>query len=56
MRLVDNAKLINIKSNSFDIRFTIDGGDMTYRVIVDESNNPFFGGLFTKFRLPETLY
>ena len=52
MRLVDNAKLINIKSNSFDIRFTIDGGDMTYRVIVDESNNPFFGGLFTKFRLP----
>lgn len=56
MRLVDSAKLMNIKSNSFDIRFTIDSGDMTYRVLVDESNNPFFGGLFTKFRLPETLY
>lgn len=47
---------MNVKPNSFEVRFTIDGGDMTYRVQIDESNNPFFGGLFTRFRLPETLY
>lgn len=56
MRLIDSGKLMNVKPNSFDVRFTIDGGDMTYRVYIDESSNPFFGGLFTRFRLPETLY
>ncbi|WP_369427330.1 type VI secretion system membrane subunit TssM [Providencia sp. PROV236] len=56
LRLIDSGKLMNVKPNSFDVRFSIDGGDMTYRVQIDESNNPFFGGLFTRFRLPETLY
>ncbi|EKT60189.1 type VI secretion system membrane subunit TssM [Providencia sneebia] len=56
LRLIDSGKLMNVKPNSFDVRFNIDGGDMTYRVQIDESNNPFFGGLFTRFRLPETLY
>lgn len=56
MRLINGGRLTNIKPHSFDVKFTLDGGDMTYRITIDESNNPFFGGLFTRFKLPETLY
>ena len=56
MRLINGGKLTNIKPHSFDVKFTLDGGDMAYRITIDESNNPFFGGLFTRFKLPETLY
>lgn len=56
MRLINGGKLTNIKPHSFDVKFTLDNGDMTYRITIDESNNPFFGGLFTRFKLPETLY
>lgn len=56
MRLINTGKLNNIKPDSFDVKFSLDNGDMTYRVFIDESDNPFFGGLFTRFNLPETLY
>lgn len=56
MRLINSGRLSNIKPDSFDVKFTLDNGDMTYRVLIDESDNPFFGGLFTRFNLPETLY
>lgn len=29
---------------------------MTYRVHTDTQDNPFAGGLFSQFRLPDTLY
>ena len=46
---MQNSSISNLTHSIFA---SVDGGDMTYRVIVDESNNPFFGGLFTKFDLP----
>ncbi|OWO78903.1 hypothetical protein B5C26_22775 [Photorhabdus luminescens] len=56
LRLINSGKLTNVRQDSFDVRFTVDGGDMTYRIYVDESDNPFAGGLFSQFRLPDTLY
>ncbi|MTD26525.1 type VI secretion system membrane subunit TssM [Erwinia sorbitola] len=56
LRLINAGELTNVTSNSFDVRFSVDSGEMTYRIWVDESDNPFAGGLFTHFTLPETLY
>ncbi|BFI52047.1 type VI secretion system membrane subunit TssM [Yersinia pseudotuberculosis] len=56
LRLINAGELTNVGTNSFDVRFKVDGGEMTYRIFVDESDNPFAGGLFSKFSLPDTLY
>lgn len=55
-RLWDKGELTNIQDNSFDMRFAVDNGTMIYRVYVDESNNPFAGGLFSQFTLTDQLY
>ncbi|OCQ54774.1 hypothetical protein Ppb6_00034 [Photorhabdus australis subsp. thailandensis] len=56
LRLINSGKLTNVRQDSFDVLFSVDGGDMTYRIYVDESDNPFAGGLFSRFKLPDTLY
>ncbi len=56
LRLINSGTLTDIQPGFFDVRFSVDGGDMTYRVYVDESDNPFAGGLFSQFTLPDTLY
>lgn len=56
LRLINSGELTNVNSNAFDVRFKVDGGEMTYRIHVDESDNPFAGGLFSSFTLPDTLY
>ncbi|AOM41984.1 type VI secretion system membrane subunit TssM [Xenorhabdus hominickii] len=56
LRLINNGKLTNVQPGFFDVRFSVDGGEMTYRIYVDESDNPFAGGLFSQFKLPDTLY
>lgn len=56
IRLINSGELTEVGTHSFNVRFLIDGGEMTYRVWIDESDNPFAGGLFSQFRLPETLY
>lgn len=55
-RLLEAGQLTNVKGNNFDLRFNVDGGYMIYRVHVDTEDNPFTGGLFSQFRLPDTLY
>ena len=55
-RLWDKGELTNVQDNSFDMRFAVDNGTMIYRVYVDESNNPFAGGLFSQFTLTDQLY
>ncbi|EFO1785858.1 hypothetical protein ACCG62_003519 [Escherichia coli] len=42
--------------NSITVRFSVDGGAMTYRVHTDTEDNPFSGGLFSQFGLSDTLY
>ncbi|HGH5989425.1 type VI secretion system membrane subunit TssM [Morganella morganii] len=56
IRLIQSGKLTNVNANSFDVRFAVDDGEMTYRIYIDESDNPFSGNLFSRFSLPETLY
>ncbi|HCM63950.1 MAG TPA: type VI secretion system membrane subunit TssM [Morganella sp. (in: Bacteria)] len=56
IRLIQTGKLTNVTANSFDVRFAIDDGEMSYRIYMDEADNPFSGNLFSRFSLPETLY
>ncbi|BET95266.1 type VI secretion system membrane subunit TssM [Xenorhabdus taiwanensis] len=56
LRLINSGKLTNVQPGFFDVRFSVDNGEMTYRIYVDESDNPFAGGLFSQFKLPDTLY
>ncbi|HCL5270252.1 TPA: hypothetical protein N2G33_002451 [Salmonella enterica] len=55
-RLFGAGQLTNVTSDTFTVRFNVDGGYMVYRVHVDTEDNPFSGGLFSQFRLPDTLY
>ncbi|SUB62865.1 Uncharacterized protein conserved in bacteria [Plesiomonas shigelloides] len=55
-RLMQKGELTQVNAGTFDVRFPVDKGAMTYRVYADASHNPFAGGLFNQFRLPESLY
>ncbi len=55
-RLMDKGELTRVNDATFDVRFPVDHGAMTYRVYTDSAQNPFTGGLFSQFRLPESLY
>lgn len=55
-RLFGAGQLTSVEEGSFTARFSVDGGTMTYRVHTDAQDNPFAGGLFSQFHLPETLY
>ncbi|MFW0767438.1 type VI secretion system membrane subunit TssM [Trabulsiella odontotermitis] len=56
LRLINSGQLTSVTDGSFNVRFNVDGGYMIYRVHVDASDNPFAGGLFSQFTVPETLY
>lgn len=56
IKLFGSGKLINQREGSFDVLYEVEGGNATYRLYVDASNNPFSPDLFRSFRLPETLY
>ena len=45
-----------LQDGNFTVRFSVDGGAMTYRVHTDTEDNPFSGGLFSQFGLSDTLY
>ena len=55
-RLFGAGQLISVEEGTFSVRFTVDGGAMVYRIHADTEDNPFSGGLFSQFRLPDTLY
>lgn len=55
-RLFGAGQLTNVEAGTFSVRFNLDGGAMVYRVHTDSEDNPFSGGLFSQFRLPDTLY
>lgn len=42
-RLLDSAQLTQVNDNTFDVRFGVEQGAMTYRVYTDASHNPFAG-------------
>ena len=55
-RLFGAGQLTSVEEGTFSVRFNVDGGAMVYRVHTDTEDNPFSGGLFSQFRLPDTLY
>lgn len=55
-RLLGAGQLTSVEKGTFSVRFTVDGGVMVYRIHADTEDNPFTGGLFSQFRLPDTLY
>lgn len=55
-RLFGAGQLTSVEDGTFCIRFNVDGGAMVYRIHADTEDNPFSGGLFSQFRLPDTLY
>lgn len=55
-RLFGAGQLTSVQDGTFTARFSVDGGTMSYRVHTDTEDNPFAGGLFSQFRLPDTLY
>ena len=55
-RLMDQGELTPVNESSFDVRFPVDEGAMSYRVYTDGAENPFSGSLFSQFRLPELFY
>lgn len=50
------GQLTGVQDGNFTVRFSVDGGAMTYRVHTDTEDNPFSGGLFSQFGLSDTLY
>lgn len=55
-RLFGAGQLTGVENGTFTVRFNLDSGYMIYRVHTDTEANPFTGGLFSQFRLPDTLY
>lgn len=55
-RLFNAGQLTGVQDGNFTVRFNVNGGAMIYRVHTDTQDNPFAGGLFSQFRLPDTLY
>lgn len=55
-RLFGAGQLTGVQDSTFCVHFNVDGGAMVYRVHTDSEDNPFSGGLFSQFRLPDTLY
>lgn len=54
--ILDKGELTSIQDGSFDIRFTVDGGTISYRIYMDASDNPFAGEIFSQFTLMDQLY
>ncbi len=55
-RLFGAGQLTSVEEGTFSVRFNVDSGAMVYRIHADTEDNPFSGGLFSQFRLTDTLY
>jgi len=56
IKLINSGKLTNVNKDNFDVRYDLDNNYITYRIFIDEADNPFDGKLFKQFSLPDTLY
>ncbi len=55
-RLLDEAEITGAGERELELRFTVDGGTMRYRLHAERSPNPFTRPLASGFRLPTALY
>jgi type VI secretion system protein ImpL len=55
-RLLEHADLTGVDSTAVDVKFTVDEGEMRYRLHATSNTNPFTQQLLSGFRLPRSLY
>ncbi|OEY65821.1 type VI secretion system membrane subunit TssM [Marinobacter sp. X15-166B] len=55
-RLLDKADITGISSSAVDVKFSIDGGEMRYRLHAGSNTNPFTQQLLAGYRIPRYLY
>ncbi len=55
-RLLDSSDVIAASPTSVDYKFSVDDGDMIYRIHSESDANPFTGRLFKSFKLSRSLY
>lgn len=55
-RLLERGQVVGASETSVDYKFTVDGGDVVYRLNTEEDANPFTSSLFRNFKLSKTLY
>lgn len=55
-RLLSQGVVVSSSSTSVDYKFSINGGEVTYRLISEADANPFTSSLFRNFKLARTLY
>lgn len=54
--LLDSGKVISSSSRTADFKFTVDKGEMVYRLTSGSEVNPFTQSLFKSFKLSKNLY
>lgn len=55
-RLLDEADITSVNERELELRFSVDGGAMRYRLLADGAPNPFTRPLAAGFQLPSALY
>lgn len=55
-RLLDKATITGVSSTAVDVKFTVDDGEMRYRLHAASNTNPFTQQLLEGYRLPRSLY
>jgi type VI secretion system protein ImpL len=55
-RLLERGQVVSASETSVDYRFSINGGNVVYRLNTEEDANPFTSSLFKNFKLSKTLY
>ncbi len=55
-RLLDSSDVIAASPTSVDYKFSVDDGDMIYRIHSESDANPFTDRLFKSFKLSRSLY
>jgi type VI secretion system protein ImpL len=55
-RLLNKADITGVSSNAVDVQFTVDDGEMRYRLHAGSNTNPFTQQLLAEYRIPRSLY
>jgi type VI secretion system protein ImpL len=55
-RLIEAGQLSGSSNTDVQLRFNIDKGNVSYRLVAESNNNPFTQSLFKEFSLPRNLY
>ena len=55
-RLLDKSDVVAASTTSVDYKFSVDEGEMIYRIHSESDANPFTERLFKSFKLSNTLY